>query len=558
MSPTDEADADTVDTVGSLVAARRSDTNIGLRFEDRAWTWADVVREAATRAAVLDAMRRDGPFHVGVLLENVPEFVFMLAGAALCGAAVVGINPTRRGEELAADIRHTDCQFVVTDEAQAPLLAGLDLGSASGRALTIESASWQAHLRAHRDAPLPARLPDASTLFVLVFTSGSTGAPKAVRGTQGRYATFGPGMGFGPDDVCYCSMPLFHGNALSANFMPAVRSGATIALRRKFSASEFFADVRRFDVSYFNLVGRALSYILATPPSASDRDHRVKFALAPESSAADADAFRERFGIAVVGGYGSSEGAIIIRPIAGGKPGALGRPAPGTDVAVVDPATGDECPPAEFDEHGRLENATAAIGELVRRDPNLVFEGYYDNAEATAERSRNGWYWSGDLAYRDHDGVFYFAGRTADWLRVDGENFAAAPVERIIGRHPGIAAVAVYAVPDPVTGDQVMAAIEVRAGTTFDPGGFADFLDTQPDLGTKWAPRFVRVVDALPTTGADKLDKKPLRAWAFSLAPGPVWWRPQRDRGYEPLTSDQLADLEARFRDHRRADLLPG
>jgi fatty-acyl-CoA synthase len=546
-------------TIAELVAARADDESAGLIFEGRTWTWAEVTHECAVRASVLLDARGDGPFHVGVLLDNVPEYVFLLGGAALAGAAVVGINPTRRGEELAHDIRHTDCALVVTETAYAPLLDGLDLGVAADRIVTIESEPWRTTLDAHAEADIPDALPGPDALFVLIFTSGSTGAPKAVRGTQGRFATLGQRMPFTSDDVLYCPMPLFHGNALASNFVPAFTSGATIALRRRFSASEFFDDLRGVGATYFNTVGRALSYVLATPPSSDDRTHRVKFALAPESSPADAAAFRERFGIPLVGGYGSSEGAIIITPVRDGKPGALGVPAGDADVAVVDPATGAECPRAELDENGSLTAAssTVAIGEIVRRDPRLVFEGYYKNEEATAERSRNGWYWSGDLGYRDHDGVFYFAGRTADWIRVDGENFAAAPIERIIGRHRDVAAVAVYGVPDPVTGDQVMAAVELRAGRAFDAPGFAAFLDAQRDLGTKWAPRFVRVVDALPVTGADKIAKLPLRTPAWTRGDGEVWWRPERDAGYVPLTDAAAARIAAQFAEHGRTPLLP-
>jgi fatty-acyl-CoA synthase len=548
-------------TIAELVAARADDTSTGLIFEDRSWTWAEVAHECAVRAAVLRATRRTegAPFHVGVLLDNVPEYVFLLGGAALAGAAVVGINSTRRGTELAHDIRHTDCALVVTEEAHRPLLDGLYLGIDDGRVVTIESNPWEAWRETHADASIPTELPGPETLFVLIFTSGSTGAPKAVRGTQGRFASLGERMRFGPDDVLYCPMPLFHGNALASNFVPALTCGAAIALRRRFSASEFFDDLRRVGATYFNTVGRALSYVLATPPSPDDRTHRVKFALAPESSDRDARAFRERFGIPLVAGYGSSEGAIIITPVRGAKPGALGLPPAGTDVAVVDPETGVECPRAELDDNGRLaiESGAVAIGEIVRRDPHLVFEGYYKNDEATAERNRNGWYWSGDLGYRDHDGVFYFAGRTADWIRVDGENFAAAPIERIVGRHPDVAAVAVYGVPDPVTGDQVMAALELRPGRAFDATDLAAFLDAQPDLGTKWAPRFVRVVDALPVTGADKIAKVPLRAAAWATGEGEVWWRPERRGGYEPLSEAAAVELAQRFAQHGRAALLP-
>jgi len=161
---------------------------------------------------------------------------------------------------------------------------------------------------------------------------------------------------------------------------------------------------------------------------------------------------------------------------------------------VIDPETLRECPRAQFDEHGTLLNADEAIGEIVDTNGVGKFEGYYNNPEATAKRVRNGWTWSGDLAYRDADGYWYFAGRDNDWLRVDGENFAAAPVERLLSRFDAFADVAVYAVPDEHVGDQVMAAVAMAPGRCFDPAAFAAFLAAQPDLGTKWAPRYVRII----------------------------------------------------------------
>ena len=548
-------------TVAEVLLRRRDDGNVGLRSADvdgSSWTWREVVQESAVRAAVLRSLRRDGPFHVGVLLGNVPEYVFLLGAAALEGAAIVGINPTRRGAELAADIRHTDCQLIVTDRRQAELLAGLDLGLPADRVLVVEDRAWISLLDEHVGAPPPeARLPGPDALFVLIFTSGSSGAPKAVRATQGRIGAMAD-LGFSPDDVLYCSMPLFHGNALASNLLPGMGAGATIVLRSRFSASGFLPDARRFGVTYFNTVGRALSYILATPSSADDRDHRIAFAIAPESSARDIAEFEARFGVTVVEGYGSSEGAIRLFPVRRQLPGALGRPEAGVDIAVIDPATGRECPPARHDGEGRLLNSGEAIGELVRRDAgaDATFEGYYENPEATAERLRNGWFWSGDLAYRDADGVFYFAGRTIDWLRVDGENFAAAPVERIVGRHPDVAAVAVYSVPDPRTGDQVMMAVELRDGTTFDPEGFARFLAEQADLGPKWWPRFVRVTPGLPMTATNKIAKPALRHEAWQT-PDPVWWRPEPGSSYTRLTPDAATGLAAEFASHGRQRLLP-
>jgi fatty-acyl-CoA synthase len=539
-----------------LLEDRAGDENVGLRFEDAAWTWAQIVGESRRRAALIGHLLHGGPPHVGVLLENVPEYLFLLGGAALTGAVVVGINPTRRGAELARDITHTDCQVVLTDARQAPLLEGLDLAA---RVVLVDDDDY--HRALAQPPPSPAEGPPTpETLYLLLFTSGSTGVPKAVKVSQGRLAegakVMAAGSGFRAGDVLYCAMPMFHGNALTACVVPAVASGASLVLRRRFSASGFLTDVRRYGVTYFNYVGRALAYILATAPAEDDADNTLRFALGTDASPGDIASFRRRFGCYVVEGYGSSEGAIAMAPVPGMPPGALGLPPPGVDVAVVD-ESGSERPRARFDAEGRLDNADEAIGEIVSRDGAARFEGYYANPEAEAQRTRQGWYWSGDLGYRDQDGFFYFAGRTDDWLRVDGENFAAAPVERILERFDPVRVAVVYGVPDPRTGDQVMAALEVDDPAGFDAEGFAAFLAAQPDLGTKWAPRLVRLCRQVPVTASGKVDKRPLRAARWEST-DPVWWWPTGERRlhYRRLTAEDEAALRDAFAAHGRADYL--
>jgi fatty-acyl-CoA synthase len=545
-------------TAAELIRQRRDDDHCGLLFEGHQWSWRQVIAESEHRGDLLTALRRPGPFHVGVLLENTPEYLFFLAGAAMVGAVVVGINPTRRGAELAADITKTDCQLVVTDSRQRSLLEGLDLAVSPDRLLVADSADHEhrlAQIAADARGTTAAVRPSAEDLYLLIFTSGSTGGPKAVRVTQGRAARSAARSTFTTSDVLYSAMPLFHGNALFAAILPAFASGATIALRRRFSASGFLPDVRQNGATFFNSVGRAIAHIVSTPPTAHDRDHHLRYVLGPETSAPDKAEFTRRFGIPVIEGYGSSENAIVLMPIADARPGTLGRANDEDDVAVVDSDTGQELPRAIFDEHGQLANPAEAIGELVGRRAGSNFEGYYNNPDANAERTRNGWYWSGDLAYRDDQGLFYFAGRTADWLRVDSENFAAAPIERIIGRWPGVRGVAVYAVPDSQTGDQVMAALEIEPGIEFDPGSFAAFLAAQPDLGTKWAPRYIRIVTALPVTATEKVDKKPLRIEKWNTS-DPLWRRVGRDEAYVPMTQDDVAEVLTRFTANGRLDLL--
>ena len=185
-----------------------------------------------------------------------------------------------------------------------------------------------------------------------------------------------------------------------------------------------------------------------------------------------------------------------------------------------------------------------------------TFEGYYRNPGAYADRVKGDDFWSGDLGYRDDDGFFYFAGRSSDWLRVDSENFAAAPVERLLQGLDGVAAAPVFAVPDPRTGDQVMTALELEPGTVFDPDDFGARLADQPGLGAKWWPTYVRVVTTMPLTGSGKTDKAPLRRQAW-LTADPVFVRVGRTASYVALDEAGRAALEAEFGQHGRAALLP-
>ncbi|GKQ37698.1 AMP-binding protein, partial [Streptomyces sp. A012304] len=528
----------TTGTVAELVHARWGDHRPGLWCEDTVLTHHQVAAGAAARAALLaDLLPPDGPPHLGVLLDNTPEYPLWLSAAALAGAAVAGINPTRRGPELARDILHTECRLLITERTHLPLLRGLDLPGV--RLLITDTEEYAALLAPYADArPDPSRAAPSDRLL-LCFTSGSTGAPKAAIRTQGRVAAAGRALAgqfdVTPDDVHYVCMPMFHGNAVIADWAPALTAGAGVALRRRFSASGFLADVRRHRATYFTYVGRAIQYVLATEASADDRDHRLRLGFGTEAGPADAAAFERRFGVRLVEGYGSSEGGAAVQWSPGTPPGAVGRAGPG--LVVLDPRTRAECPPAAFDAAGRLLNGDEAIGELVNRGPN-AFEGYWRNPRAEAERrggepAGGGWYWTGDLFCRDADGYLYFAGRTDDRLRVDGENLAAAMIENILARYEGALAVAVYAVPDPVTGDQVMATI---AGH-FEPRSFAAFLRAQPDLGTKMAPRFVRVVERMPVTATNKIQRGLLRREGVRCA-DPVWWRPPGERAYRRLTGE--------------------
>ncbi|WP_406837421.1 AMP-binding protein [Streptomyces sp. AHU1] len=569
-------------TVGELVRERWGDHRPGLWFEGRVISHHQVAAGAAARAALLAETLPSGTEpHVGVLLDNTPEYPLWLGAAALAGAAVAGVNPTRRGPELARDILHTECRVLVTERAHLPLLDGLELPGV--RVLVTDTAAYAELLKTYEGARPDAGGASPDSRFLLLFTSGSTGAPKAAICTQGRIAAAGHSLvghfGVRADDTHYICMPMFHGNAVIADWAPALAAGAGIALRRRFSASGFLPDVRACGATYFTYVGRAVQYLLATPTRPDDRDNPLRLGFGTEAGPVDAAAFEERFGTRLVEGYGSSEGGAAVQRVPGTPAGAIGRAAPSDDLAVIDPKTRRECPPAVFAGDGRLLNGADAIGELVNRGTSL-FEGYWRNPEAEAARRRGtsprpgeagpgkdgegesggagegeGWYWTGDLFYRDAEGFLYFAGRSDDRLRVDSENLAAAMIENILARYEDAAAVAVYAVPDPVAGDQVMAALALREGARFGPSPFARFLRVQPDLGTKMAPRFLRIVERMPVTATNKIHRVALRREGFRCA-DPVWWRPPGEPSYRRLTAADVDGLVARYRAHGREELL--
>jgi len=545
--------------IATLLLDRLGDQRPGLRTREQDWTWDEVVRESAARGELAAQLRADGPFHIGVLLDNVPDFIFWLGGAALAGATIVGINPTRGDDEMAAEIRHADCQLIVTDSVGHQRLTELDLGLTPDRILNVEDPAYVRALAGNAVEPVAAPNVGEQSLFLLLFTSGTTGASKAVKCSQGRLAwvAYAAVHKFGHvrDDVDYCCMPLFHGNAIMALWAPALAVGATVCLTPTFSASGFLPDIRYFGATFFTYVGKALGYLMATPEQPDDADNKLNRGFGTEASPEDQVQFRRRFGADLYEGYGSSEGggAVVLDPDQ--PPGSLGRPAH-DGVAIVNPETLQDCATAVLDEHGRLLNPDDAVGEIVDRLGTKKFEGYYKNDAADADRIRNGWYWTGDLGYLDADGFIYFAGRRGDWIRVDSENTSALAVERVLRRHPDVIAAGVYAVPDPRSGDQVMAAIEVADPAAFDAGQFAKYLREQDDLGSKGTPRFLRVSGALPVTGSNKVLKRELQAQNWHTEEAVYRWVGRGPLEYTAMTDDARRTLDDEFAQYGRQRYL--
>jgi len=519
------------DTIQQLLRTRIDDATPAVKYGDRMWSWHEHLSDASAAASALIGIAHPKrPLHVGALLGNTPEMLTAMAAAALGGYVLCGINDTRRGAALSKDIVRADCQILLTDPAHSALLDGLDLPGV--RVIDVAGDEWT-DLLAAAGPLVPHREVEPTDTLMMIFTSGTSGEPKAVQITHLTVIFAGANLidrfGVESTGVCYLSMPLFHSNALLAGWSVAVGSGAAM-VPATFSASGLLPDLRRYGATYMNYVGKPLAYVLATPEQPDDHDNPLLVAFGNEASDRDIAEFSRRFDCIVWDGFGSSEGAIIITREDGCPPGSLGRGFPG--VGIYNPDTLAECPVARFDDDGALLNPDEAIGELVNTTGAGMFAGYYNDEDATDARMRNGMFWSGDLAYCDAEGWIYFAGRSGDWLRVDGENMTTAPIERILQRLRAVSQVAVYAVPDAQVGDQVMAALVLADGAELTPGEFGEFLAGQPDLSPKAWPRHVWIAPSLPTTATNKVLKRELSARGATPQGGVLWTRTGRDTSY--------------------------
>ncbi len=525
-----------------------------IRVGDRIWTHAEYLSASCRWAQLFLTYRQEGrPLHVAVLLDNSPEYLFAFGGAALSGGVVVGVNHTRGGEQLLHDITHTDCVLLVYDprhlDLVGPVLDRTGPSLAVGDELDAALAGVDP-ADPHREAGL-------EDPWALIFTSGTSSAPKAVICSQRRILTTGVRMatlmGLSSEDVGYLSMPLFHSNGMMVGWAPSVVAGASVALAPRFSASGWLPDVRRYGATYFNYTGKPLAYILAQPEAPDDAENTLRVAYGNEGAPAVVRAFSERFGVRVIDGFGATEGGLAVTRSDDAPPAAVGLAGP--DLRIVD-EEGRELPRAAFDAGGMLVDPVGCVGEIVNTAGTGVFEGYYNNPEANARATRNGWYWSGDLGYLDGNGYLYFAGRTADWIRVDGENFAAGPIDVILSRHPSVTICATYGVPDVEAGDRVMAALAVADPDSFDPEAFAAWIDAQGDLAPKWRPTYLRLGPALPTSPTNKVLTRVLVHEKYRpdlVGSDRLWFRGRGDRSFrsfgEPEAAALLGELRAAGRE---------
>jgi crotonobetaine/carnitine-CoA ligase len=480
-------------------------------------TYAQLNERVNRVGNALEAMGVTKNDKVCVMLPNIPEFLYIWWGNAKLGGITVPLNTALKGEGLAYIINHCDAETMILSHRY---LAALDeiraslsqlkriivLGPEGQRAANLPAGAMDFGELLTAPATSPLHEVWSDDIDSIMYTSGTTGLPKGVIQRHSRcYGGFVlPIMiGYTEQDVVYNTLPLFHIGGQNMVWM-AIVSDTTVALAERFSASRFWQDVRAYNATFTLFLGAMIPILHKQPPRPDDHANSLRVALSAAAPRTIWEEFERRFDVKIVELYSQTEGGFLLNADAraAGKVGAMGKPGAGFEMKVVDEQD-RELPPG-------------TVGELIYRPAAAsALTEYYKNPEATAEKTRGGWIRSGDLAYQDDDGYFFFVDRKNDFVRRRGENISSFEVEKIINGHPQVLESAAYAVPSELGEDEVMVAVVLQ------PGAELDLLDLMQYCEAHMAyfmiPRYIRIVDAFPKTGTERTMKYQLKSQGVTL-----------------------------------------
>ena len=486
-----------------------------LLWRDERYSYADLEAWTNRYAQGFRALGIGRGDHVAVMMSNCPAFFWTIWGLAKLGAVVVPLNTAAKGDLLRYFIHQSDSAAVVLGSEWAPRLAEVAAALPSVRHYVTlgESIAFPGKPvhRAETFADLPptpvnAEVRHSDPQFIM-YTSGTTGpskgviSPHAQAHAVGRHLT--QHFGYREDDVLYTCLPLFHGNALWYTCFAALWADAAIALAPRFSLSGFWDDIRRLGATQFNALGAMTNLLLKQPPSPAERDHRVRMTMVLPLTPETWRAMTERFGVTVTSVYAMTETFPVTVFVPGDpaeKGSSAGKARGLAEIAIMDDQD-RALPPGE-------------VGEICVRptEPWIMTPGYYKQPDATVAAFRNMWFHSGDRGRLDSEGWLTFVDRTKEAIRRRGENISAFEVEMLIARHPAVMEVAAIPIASELGEDEVMVFIVPREGDAPTPEEIVKFCDgIMPYF---MVPRFVEILEALPKTASEKIEKYKLKAMA--------------------------------------------
>jgi crotonobetaine/carnitine-CoA ligase len=518
----DQRDWTLAKSLRAQAALRGGDVFLLVPEEDRQWTYSEILADSESVGRNFVAAGAEHGDRIIMVGENTSQFIRAWFGCSLAGLVEVPLNTSYEGEFLAHQVRTVKAKFAVIDDTFAARFVAIeesarhiekfwviDTGRASEAIESLRAAGWDAEAwhELERDVHAELREPKPSDLAAILFTSGTTGPSKGVAMPHGQLFFFATEIAslsrLTPADRYLSVTPLFHANAQFLAVLPALITGGSVVVRKKFSASRWIDQVREHDVTATNFIGVMMSFVAKQDPRPDDADNKLRVIFAAPTASTLTQNFIDRFGMeAIVEAFGLTEtSSPFLTPYGVPRPeGAVGLlAADWFEAQLVDPETDQEV------ERGQ-------VGELVVRTkfPWTFSLGYYNLPEKTAEAWRNLWFHTGDALWQDEDGWYYFVDRFKDALRHRGHNISSYEIEQAIFGLEGVEDVAVIGVPSEVEGgeDDVLA-IVVADERVDAPGVWAWCEGRVPDYAV---PRYVRFTEALPKTPTEKVQKTTLRS----------------------------------------------
>lgn len=473
-------------------------------------------------AATAGALRKHGISagdRVAVLSANSLQMLDVMLAATWMGAVAVPLNTALTPSQLQHALSNSGSRLICVDEEGMEALRGVDDHVQLTRVWTLGEREETGEVGSLTVTPMPqgeeavepAELAPGETAAIL-YTSGTTGPAKGVLCPHAQFYWWGRNvaehMGFTQEDVLFTTLPLFHTNALNA-FMQAVVSGATFVFTEKFSASSFWKQAAEAGATFTYLLGAMVGILLNRPEEEYDPSHRVRAALSPATPSRMLDEFKDRFGVVLLDGFGSTETNFVIGvPRQEQRPGYMGVQLEGFDVRIAD-ENGDALPDGE-------------AGELLLRSaqPAAFAKGYFKMPEETVKAWDDLWFHTGDRVVREPDGWFRFVDRIKDIIRRRGENVSSLEVEEAARAHDAVIDAAAYAVASELGEEEVQLSVQLRTGASLEPQELISFLE--PRLPYFAVPRYLTVEQELPRTANGKVSKAALRSKAETM---PRWDR---------------------------------
>jgi len=463
------------------------------------WTWREF-DQAVNRAAHLllaRGLRHGDTFtlHLG----NCPEFLIFWLAAAKTGTVMVPTNPVSTAGEMEYILAHSEARLAVTEPRYAA-----PIHAARGRCPALGAV-----LECRPLAPLVAGMPDkppeaavsSGDEISMQYTSGTTSKPKGVLLTHANYLYGGEAMAKAmrvlPTDRHLIVLPLFHAGAQLHAVLPMLLVGGSVSLMERFSASRFVEQAIRHEATLAALFAAPIRMLLARPRIAAEgQTHLRAVSYAQNITARQFEEWHDRFHAPLMQIWGMTEtmSLPLMQPLdLPRKPLAMGMPVLGYEAKVVD-ERGNEVP-------------SGTVGELIVSGvPGVtLMKGYFKNPQATADTIRDGWLWSGDQAWMDEEGYFFFVDRRKDMIKRAGENVSASEVEETLKQHPAVFDAAVVGIPDPVRDQAIKAYIIRTDGATASAAELIGWCRAR--LSPFKVPELIEFRDAFPRTSVGKIQK---------------------------------------------------